>query len=126
MVTLAGSPPQLVGGVGAGEGNGGEAVRSLSERETGYAHRRCGIMRAPVGVEGRAVVTGVSIFELIDDVRRKDVGLFDDADGRLRCEGLAEVVGDRADVASGGRLADWIGAGLATDGRDKRQRDPSR
>src|SRR6202008_2660531 len=68
-----------------GKGNGGEATCGLTSGEASDSQRGRSIGWREVGIEGGTVVTGVSILELVDDLRREDMGLFDDANRGLRC-----------------------------------------
>ena len=97
----------------------GNAGCAAPGRQPGDPHGGCGVCRHLVGVECRAVVAGVAVLELVDDVRREDMGLFDDADCGLGSIGLAVVVRDRTDVAACGGLTDGVGASLTTDGSNQ-------
>src|SRR5580704_4094739 len=102
--------------VGAGKGDDWKSSCSLSGRQPRYTLGRCSVSGCLVGLESRPVIAGVSPLELVDDMRREDVGLLDDTYRCLWCEDLAVVVRNRADIAPCGCLAGRVGTCLATDG----------
>ena len=114
-VTVAVVPPQLVGASVPSKVVIGKAVEACPGQICD-AHRGGAISRNLIGIEGGPVIAREAILELVNDVRREDMGLFDDADGGLRRIGLAVVVWHWTDVAARSGLADGSGAGLTPDG----------
>ena len=75
-----------------------------------------------VGIEGRSVITRISPLDLVDDIGREDMRLFNGPDRGLGCVGLAVVVGDWTYVAARGGLTHGHRAGLATHRTEYRER----
>src|SRR5581483_7464593 len=89
----------------------------LAGGKSSDTHLRCREGGAFVGVDRRAVVSRESVFELVHEMRRKRMRLFDDPDSGLRRIRLSVVVGNRAGIAPGGRLSHRNGARLTPEGR---------